>query len=300
MRKTLSAVVLALVVLLDFPALADRTNVSPGPNLFSPQQDIEMGRILANQLEATIQLINNQDAKTYINNLGTQLSAHAPGTRFPYHFEIANDNTINVWALPGGFIYLTSGLIETLQSEPQLAGGLAHAIGHVALRHGTAEVSQAYSEAIVNATPRRVPVTDAMTDLDIRFEPGALPLQYSAEEEHQADIVAAQIMYDSGFDPRQVTQFFAIVANAPSNLTEEFFGEHPAPSNRAATVESELQNLGGLQRNIRGDSANFYAAKDRLLALNASPPPSIYDRNTPGSRPPQPSPRMLLFRGRDL
>jgi beta-barrel assembly-enhancing protease len=302
MQRTLKmiALFLSLIGIAIFPALADRTNLTPAWNLFSPQQDIEMGRMLSNELEAALQLINNRNANTYIDAFGQQLSAHAPGYRFPYHFEIVNDNTINVWALPGGFIYVTSGLIEASTSEPQLAGALAHSIGHVALRHGTAEVSQAYNDGGINSTRARVSVNDAMTDLNIRFEPGSLPLQYSPEEERQADIVAAQIMYDSGFDPRQLTQFFATVSNAPSELTGDFLEDHPNFPNRAATVQAELQKLGGLPQNVRGDSEDFHAIKDRLLAINASPPPSIYDRNTPGARPAQPSSRTAVFRGRDL
>jgi beta-barrel assembly-enhancing protease len=302
MQRTLRMIALfvALIGIVGFPALADRTNLTPAWNLFSPQQDIEMGRMFSNELEAALQLINNRNANTYIDAFGKQLSAHAPGYRFQYHFEIVNDNTINVWALPGGFIYVTSGLIEASTSEPQLAGALAHGIGHVALRHGTAEVSQAYNDGGINSTRAGVSVNDAMTDLNIRFEPGSLPLQYSLEEERQADIVAAQIMYDSGFDPRQLTQFFATVSNAPSNLTGDFFEDHPNFPNRAATIQAELQNLGGLPRNVRGDSEDFHAIKDRLLAINSSPPPSIYDRNTPEARPAQPSSRLAVFRGRDL
>jgi Peptidase family M48 len=302
MQRTLKmiALFLSLIGIAVSPALADRTNLTPAWNLFSPQQDIEMGRMLSNELEAALQLINNRNANTYIDAFGQQLSAHAPGYRFPYHFEIVNDNTINIWALPGGFIYVTSGLIEASTSEPQLAGALAHGIGHVALRQGTAEVSQAYNDGGINSPRARVSVNDAMTDLNIRFEPGSLPLQYSPEEERQADIVAAQIMYDSGFDPRQLTQFFATVSNAPSDLTGDFFDDHPNFPNRAATVQAELQKLGGLPQNVRGDSEDFHAIKDRLLAINASPPPSIYDRNTPGARPAPPSSRMAVFRGRDL
>src|SRR5262249_60844947 len=114
--------------------------------------DIEMGTMLSNELKAALQLINNHNANTYMDALGKQLSAHVPGYRFPYHFEIVNDNTINVWALPGGFIYVTSGLIEASTSEPQLAGALAHGLGHNALRHGTARVPPAYNQRVINST----------------------------------------------------------------------------------------------------------------------------------------------------
>jgi len=90
------------------------------------------------------------------------------------------------------------------------------------------------------------------------------------------------------------------MSNAPSDLTGDFFDDHPNFPNRAATVQAELQNLGGLPGNVRDDTEDFHAIKDRLLAINASPPSSVYDRNTPGARPAQPSSRMAVFRGRDL
>src|SRR5262245_15468908 len=142
----LTALFLGILFLLVFPAFADRTNLMPAWNAFSAQQDIEMGRILADDLERTLQVVNDGDSNAYIDALGRQLTAHAPGNKYPYQFKIVDDGSVNVWALPGGFIYVTAGLIERAQNEPQLAGALAHAIGHVALRHGTAEVSRAYNE----------------------------------------------------------------------------------------------------------------------------------------------------------
>src|SRR5262245_60777895 len=148
---------LILVSLSVIPALADRTPLRTAWNLFTPQQDIEMGRILAGDATGTLQVIDDHDANAYILALGTQLAAHAPNTRYPYQFKIVNDSTINAWALPGGFIYVTSGLFETAENEPQLAGALAHEIAHVVLRHGTAEVSQVYSDRVSGSTRGRVP-----------------------------------------------------------------------------------------------------------------------------------------------
>src|SRR5215510_2278816 len=137
MPKTLkkTALFIAFVSMLAFTALsADRTRVSPARNLFSTQQDIEMGRVLADEAERTMQIVDEHDANTYIDALGRQLTAHAPGTRYPYQFKIVSDDAINAWALPGGLIYVTTGLIEAAQNEPELAGFLAHEIGHIALR----------------------------------------------------------------------------------------------------------------------------------------------------------------------
>ena len=131
----------------------------------------------------------------------------------PYQFKIIDDDNINMYALPGGFIYVSRGLIDAAQNEPELAGALAHAIAHVALRHGSAEVSQAYADEVPNATRSRVNVRDVMSRMNIHFDMDSIVLNYSREQERQADIVATQIMVDSRFDPRQMSQLLQVLAD---------------------------------------------------------------------------------------
>src|SRR5262249_34808479 len=200
----------------------------------------------------------------------------APNFRYPYQFKIVSDDDINAWALPGGFIYVTRGLLETVQSEPQLAGVVAHEIAHIVLRHGTAEVSQAYADS-VGTTRERVSVNDALSRLDIHFGNDSIPMKYSLEEERQADVVATQILWDARFDPQQMTNAFQAIRNSRSN-SASFFSEHPFLSNRVAVVRTELRNLGGLPRNVRGDSPDFHSAQDRVQAENTGWP-SVYDRD---------------------
>jgi hypothetical protein len=295
------AISLILVSLSVLPALADRTPLRTAWNLFTPQQDIEMGRILAGDATGTLQFIDDHDANAYIHALGTQLAAHAPNTRYPYQFKIVNDSTINAWALPGGFIYITSGLFEAAENEPQLAGALAHEIAHVVLRHGTAEVSQVYSDRVQGSTRGRVAVNDVISRLNIRFEPDSIVLKQTREEERQAQVLATQIMYDTGFDPRQMTQFFQRIANNRSNDVTDFFDDHPNVSNQGAAVRTELRNLGALPRNLRGDSPDFHSARNRVsVASTNNWPPFLGRSRDTGNTPDRPSTRMVLYTGRDI
>jgi predicted outer membrane protein len=286
--------------MLVFPALADRTTIRPAWNLFTTQQDIEMGRALVDDAEQTLRIVDDHNPNTYIDALGKQLAAHTPGAKYPYQFKIVGDDAINAWALPGGIIYVTSGLIQAARNEPQLAGALAHEIAHVALRHGTAEVSQAYAKGVGNSTRGRVSVNDALTRLNIRFEQNAIPLKYSAEEERQAHLAATQILYDTGFDPRQMTQVFQTMNRSNG---AEFFTAHPFLTNHAAIVRNELRNIGALPATFRGDSPDFQSVKNRLSAMNTNGWPAISDRNrngVGGDRPELPSTRMVLYSGRDI
>src|ERR1041385_7046293 len=111
--RILAVAGLLLTALTILYAADNRTKLKPGFNLFSPQQDIEMGRQSAQQAERQLQIVNDRDPATYINTLGQQLAAHAPNNaKYPFQFKIVNDRAINAFALPGGFVYVNRGAIE--------------------------------------------------------------------------------------------------------------------------------------------------------------------------------------------
>jgi predicted Zn-dependent protease len=127
------------------PALANaqRIVVRPGWNMFSPEQDVEIGRSVSANAERQLPMLNDTRVDAYLNRLGRRLAEKAQGVRYPYQFKAVNDKAINAFALPGGFLYVNRGLIEAADNEAQLAGVLGHEIGHVALRHGTNQASKA-------------------------------------------------------------------------------------------------------------------------------------------------------------
>ena len=280
-----SVFVLFLTIsLMALPALAERTNLKPGWNLFSVQQDIEMGRQLSQDAERSFTIVSDSYPNAYIQALGSQLAVHAPDTRFPYQFKIIDDPKIDAFALPGGTIYVTSGLIQAAPTEPQLAGVLAHEIAHVVMRHATQQVSKAYSDDNPNYNRSRVNVQDVLNQLGIDFGYGSdsLIFKYSPAFEREADTIATQILYDSNFDPRQMTTAFT-----------GFFTNHTNTANQAARVRRELQNLGGLGRNLRGDSPDLHTAQNRLGGA--------FGASASGSRPTDlPSTRMVSYQGRDF
>jgi hypothetical protein len=264
--------------------------------MFTAQQDIEMGKMLTAEAESMLWFSTDQWSHGYINALGDQLSAHAPGYQFPYEFRIVDDDRINSWALPGGLIYVTKGLVLAAESEPELAGLLAHQIAHVALRHGTQQVTQAWGTP--SSGSARVSVPTVMSQLNINFDSGGIPLKFSAEEERQADLIGAQILYDARFDPRQMPLFFQKIGNEPVNLQSEFFDRHPGVTNRTVRVRRELQAMGGLRTNLRGDSPDLHKTQDNLRAETSG---FIRDDDSRGSRTPElPSSRMLSYRGNDF
>src|SRR5215831_13922177 len=137
---------LAIVGLFGTPeAFAQKTQLKPGWNLFSVQEDIAVGRQNAQQAERQLVMCNSPKVDAYLTQLGMKLVAHLDthGAQYPWEFHCVNDRAINAFALPGGYVFVNRGAIEAADNEAQLAGVMAHEISHVALRHGTNQASKA-------------------------------------------------------------------------------------------------------------------------------------------------------------
>src|SRR2546430_16544776 len=127
-----------LVVLLvsSLSLLAQLKEPKPGFNLFSPAQDIQMGKEAAAQVEKSSPVVRNEELTGYLTRLGSRLAKSPKAGMFPFTFAVINDPSINAFALPGGPIFVHTGLLAAIDNESQLAGVLSHEMSHVALRHG--------------------------------------------------------------------------------------------------------------------------------------------------------------------
>jgi hypothetical protein len=276
----------AAVALVMAPvAWADRTPLKPGWNMFSPQQDVEVGQQVSKDAERQVPMLNNSRVDNYLNNLGHRLSAHAPGYKFPYTYKTVNDRAINAFALPGGHVYINRGVIETADDEAQLAGVMAHETSHVALRHGTNQASKASAAqvplAILGGLLGSNSTGAALAQLGAGFTLNSIMLKYSRTDESQADIMGTQILYDSGYDPRAMGQFLEkIQALDKGGHRVAFFSDHPSPDRRVERVGEEVARLGGAPGGAKTDSREFQDIKRYVLSLPA--PPS---KGQPAQRP---------------
>jgi len=270
------AMVAAFVVLmLTQLAWAQRTPLKPGWNMFSPQQDVEMGQQVSRDAEQQVPMLNDSRVDNYLNNLGRTLASHAPGEKYPYQYKCVNDRTINAFALPGGFVYINRGVIETADNEAQLAGVMAHETAHVALRHGTNQATKAYIAQVPlailgGALSNKNSVAAVLTQIGAQFATNSLLLKYSRTAESQSDEMGTQILYDSGYDPRAMAEFFQkIQAEDTGGRQVEFFSNHPNPDNRIERVDQEINQLGAAKRGAKTDSREFQDIKRYVLSLPA-------------------------------
>ncbi len=293
----LCAIVLTAVVFVPPGAWADRTRFRPGINSFSPQQDIELGKKAATEVQQKMQMCNLPRADAYLTKLGSRLvqDLNTNGVQYPWEFHCANDKSINAFALPGGYVFVNRGTIEAADNEAQLAGVMAHELSHVALRHGTNQATKAqYAQlgsGILGAAGSIFGGTAGSAASNVgQLAFGTVLLKYSRGAETQADVMGTQVLYDAGYDPRALAAFFEnLNALTAGKNPPEFFSDHPNPDRRIERVEEEIQRLGGAPEGAKRDSAEFEAVKREVAKLPA--PPKVEpaaQAGAAGSRAPAP------------
>ena len=243
------AIVLAIALSLVAGVADGQTRVNTGWNMFSAQQDVEIGAQSAAEAERQLPILRDADVENYVNRIGHRLAANAGGPQFQYRFRVVNASDINAFALPGGFIYLNRGIIENSRNEGEVAGVLAHEIAHSALRHGTHQASKAYAaqaglQILGGLLGGRVGNNTAQILNTIGgVGLNALFLKFSRELETQADVRGAQILAASGYTPADLVSFFDQLAKVDRSKKTTWLSHHPAPPDRQARIERERQLL---------------------------------------------------------
>src|SRR6185503_9856324 len=209
---------LALSGALIFPAtVVSAETVPPDPrpgfNLFSVQQDIELGRQASAQAERELPVMRDASLERYLNEVAQRLVAVSPGARYPYRVRAVDATDINAFTFPGGFIYVDRGLLAATRNESELAGVLAHEISHVALRHATHEASKAYgAQAGLGILGGLLGRGNRTTGQIIQAIGGvglnAVFMKFSRNDEHEADLLGIRTMKKAGYDPAAMASFF--------------------------------------------------------------------------------------------
>jgi hypothetical protein len=268
-----------VLALASVAGAATPTVVKPGFNIFSVEQDVEIGRQSAAQAERQLRLEHDRSVDAYLNEIVGALAAGATGPRFPYHAQAVNAAEINAFALPGGPLYVNRGLIQAARSEGELAGVIAHEMSHIALRHATHNVSKAYMAqaglGILGSVlgGRTGANTGQIINAVGGFGLNTLFLKYSRDAETQADVLGAQMMARAGYDPLAMASFFDLLrdqARHDPGALERFLSDHPAPSDRAARIRREAEALDVSGRRT-ASVGEFEEIQSRLRGRGAAP-----------------------------
>jgi beta-barrel assembly-enhancing protease len=241
----------ALVLCAPLVARAAASRATPGFNLFSVEQDIEIGRQSAAEAEQQLPLLKDRNVDRYLNEIIKKLAAQAPGGRYPYAIKAVNAPDINAFSLPGGPMYVNRGLFEAARSEAELAGVLAHEMSHVALRHGTHQASKAYlGQAGLGILGGLLGKNGGDTSKILNAVGGlglnAAFLKFSRDAEYQADQLGAEIMAGAGYNPVAMADFFELLRSQQGRdpgKVEKLFSDHPPAADREARIRDQAGSL---------------------------------------------------------
>lgn len=210
------------------------------------QQEIALGLQSAPQMIQEFGgLYNDQEVQTAIDDIGWRLVNNSVASQTNWRFEfhvLADSNTINAFALPGGQIFITVALLSRLESEDQVAGVLAHEIVHVLARHGAQRIAKSdLTNGLVGAVG--VASGDASAAQTAAMIGQLVNMQYGRDDELESDRIGICLMIDAGYDPQEMVGVMEILAQASSgNRQPEFFSTHPNPENRIEAIQRAIAN----------------------------------------------------------
>jgi len=253
-RKIRIAGVVALAVCSATPQVLAQSlhHFEPGFNLFSKQQDVQLGQESAAQVRKQMTVIKDPVLTDYVNRVGKRLVAtrEAQESGFPFTFEVVADPSINAFALPGGPMFINTGLLRAVDNEAQLAGVMGHEMSHVILRHGTNQASKAnliqIPAALAAQAAGKGSMTGQLAQLGIGLGANSVLLKFSRSAESQADLTGSHIMSEAGYDPMEMARFFEKLGaqgGGANGSISQFFSDHPNPGNREQAIATEARLL---------------------------------------------------------
>lgn len=227
--------------------------------LISEDSEVKLGRQMHGQVAREYGIHEDSNLTDYVNDFCQRLSRLSHRTNLPYQFKILDTPVINAFALPGGYIYFTRGILAHFNSEAELAGVMGHEIGHITARHSAQQYSRAQLAQIGIGVG--MILSDTLTDYGelVQFGVGMLFLSFSRENERQADDLGVEYSIKAGYDATQLAEFFETLERVHPSSDRSglptWFSTHPNPVNRRQMVKQRSMewrqrlNLGSLKIN---------------------------------------------------
>lgn len=229
-----------------------------GFNLISVDDEWKMRDDLRRQVEAKYRVVHDRSAEAYLNRIGRQIAGRTELGDRRWDFGIIQDDKINAFNLPGGLVYVHTGLLAAAERLDQLTGVMAHEIGHGAARHGTQLMTRAYGLEVIAAIALGKDPSATQRVLAEVVGTGVLT-RYSREAEREADRLGVGFAHAAGFDPQGMPDFFRVLAarrTRDPSAVERFFASHPLDADRIAATESEIAQLPA-KRSLVSDTADY-------------------------------------------
>jgi predicted Zn-dependent protease len=229
----------------DIDAIGSRDIGSRGlGNWYSLEREIRIGKEYAQMIESSAKLVQDPAITEYVNRIGQNI-VHNSDSKVPFTIKVIDANEVNAFALPGGFLYIHSGLILAADEEAELAGVIAHEVAHVAARHAMRQMTRSMFANIAS-----IPLIFVGGGVGYAARSAAgfgLPmtfLKFSRGFEQEADYLGLQYMFKAGYDPQSFMSFFEKVQarekQKPGTLSK-VFASHPPIEDRIARTQKQME-----------------------------------------------------------
>jgi predicted Zn-dependent protease len=252
--------------------------------LVSEGQEIQMGQEAAQQVAQSIGYVDDQALQDYVAGIGKRMAAQSERPNLPWEFHVVNDAAVNAFALPGGFIYVTRGLLGAMTNEAELASVIGHEIGHVTARHSVQQISKAQL-AQLGLGLGSILSSDIAQFAGLASQGlGILFLKYGRDAENQADELGFRYALNQKYDVREMDDVFETL-NRESQLAggggrlPEWLSTHPNPENRVNRTQARLDTLHvDLSGSVRNEQA--YMQRIQGLTYGDDPRQGFFEGNT--------------------
>ncbi len=247
-------------------------NVSGKVNFYSLEKEIALGKQLASEVERQAKIINDPVIAEYVNRVGQNLVRNSDA-KVPFTIKVIDSEEVNAFALPGGFFFVNSGLILKADNEAELAGVMAHEIGHVAARHGT---RQATRGEIAQLGMIPLIFMGGWTGYGIYQAASVLVpvgfLKFSRAMESEADLLGLEYMYKSGYDPTAFVDFFEKIETLEKRkpgTVSKLFSTHPPTDARIQAAQKNIQEYLKAKPEYVLTTSEFNDDRERAFACYA-------------------------------
>ena len=244
----------------------------------SPQEERRIGGKEAREVERTIGLVREPRLVEYIEAIGTRLAGAAGRPDISWQWGVADDAEVNAFALPGGWVYVTRGLLALSNREDEVAGVLGHEMAHVIERHAVSQIGRATPLAILFGVPSGIlgmvsPSLGGIVGGAGRVVSGLALAPYSREQEHEADRIGIALCARAGWDPRALADSLDTLERADAQAgsaskRSSFFATHPSTPDRTASIEAAARSLSFTPAPIAGTRAALLGRLEGLVIGN--------------------------------
>jgi beta-barrel assembly-enhancing protease len=245
-------------------------DVARGPNFYSLEKEIALGKQLAQEVERQAKIIDDPIVAEYVNRVGQNIVRNSDA-KVPFTIKVVEDESVNAFALPGGFFFVNTGLILKADNEAELAGVMAHEIAHVAARHGTRQATKA---ELANYMSIPLIFMGGWAGYGIRQAAGFLVpmslLKFSRAYESDADMLGLQYMYKTGYDPASFVDFFEKIEaleKKKHGAVAELFSSHPMTDDRIQAAQKNIQQNLEARPEYVVNTSEFNEVKNRLAMI---------------------------------